>query len=56
MTYISKEGLDNLSKYKYVSGGYTDLDTMMNPWWEFVVTLVPIVKSQLFKIIKIIYK
>jgi hypothetical protein len=43
MGYITQEGLDNLRKYKYVSGGYTYFDKLMNHWWEFVVKLLPMV-------------
>jgi hypothetical protein len=43
MGFISKEGLDNLKKYKYVSGGYTMFDKLMNHWWEFFVKLFPLV-------------
>lgn len=44
MGYITKEGLENLKKYKYVSGGRTFLDNVLNPWWEFVTKLLPMVK------------
>lgn len=43
MGYITQEGLANLKKYKYVSGGRTILDNLMNPWWEFVTTCMPMV-------------
>jgi hypothetical protein len=43
MGFITEEGLANLKKYKYVSGGRTLLDNLMNPWWEFVTTLMPMV-------------
>ncbi|KFG65430.1 CDP-alcohol phosphatidyltransferase superfamily protein [Toxoplasma gondii RUB] len=39
--YIPPLGLKNLHSYKYSSGGYTPLDKVMNPWWEFVASLVP---------------
>ena len=42
MGYITPEGLKNLKAYKYVSGGYSSLDKLMNHWWEFFVTLIPI--------------
>jgi len=41
MGYITNAGLMNLKNYKYVSGGYSPLDKLMNPYWEFVVSLVP---------------
>lgn len=45
MGYITQEGLDNLKKYKYISGGYSFFDKVMNPWWEFCVTLCPMVRK-----------
>ena len=45
MGFITPEGLENLTKYKYVSGGYTYLDKVMNHWWEFFITLLPMVNS-----------
>jgi ethanolaminephosphotransferase len=41
MGYITKEGLKQLDAYKYKPGKYTILDNMMNPYWEFCVSLVP---------------
>ena len=35
MGFITKQGLQNLKLYKYVSGGYSIMDKVMNPWWEF---------------------
>lgn len=35
--------LDGLKRYKYVSGGYSPLDNVMNPYWEAVVKLLPMV-------------
>ena len=42
MGYITKEGLENLKHYKYVSGGYSSVDNLMNHYWEAVVKLVPL--------------
>lgn len=39
--FITAAGLRQLDNYKYKSGGYTWLDDRMNPYWEFVVKLVP---------------
>jgi phosphatidylglycerophosphate synthase len=41
MGFISKEGLKALDDYHYVSGGYTALDKLMNPFWEWCDTLIP---------------
>ena len=38
---ITQAGLEQLHRYKYVSGGYSPLDNVMNHWWEFVITRVP---------------
>lgn len=43
MGYITPEGLANLKKYKYISGGRTKLDEIMNHWWEWVVNQLPMV-------------
>lgn len=39
--FITKEGLRELKRYKYKSGQYTWLDNKMNPYWEWVVSFVP---------------
>ncbi|CAD8205485.1 unnamed protein product [Paramecium octaurelia] len=41
MAFISNTGLENLKKYKYVSGGYSYLDNKINPFWIFVSELYP---------------
>lgn len=43
MGFITQEGLQNLKQYKYVSGGRTFFDNLLNPWWEYVTTMMPIV-------------
>lgn len=45
MSFISNNGLENLKKYKYVSGGYSYLDNKINPFWVFVSELYPIVNN-----------
>jgi len=44
MGYITAEGMYALDHYKYVSGGYSPFDNFMNPFWEFCVTLLPMVR------------
>jgi len=39
--YITEAGLKQLDKYAYKSGKYTWLDNAFQPYWEFMVTLVP---------------
>jgi ethanolaminephosphotransferase len=39
--YITEDGLKNIKNHKYKAGGYSILDNLMNPWWEFVVGCVP---------------
>ena len=41
--FISKEGLVNLKNYKYRGGAYTALDNAMQPFWNWFVTLIPMV-------------
>lgn len=49
MGYITKEGLNNLKNYKYVSGGYSFVDNIMNKyWWENVITVMPMVNKLRF--------
>ena len=45
MGFITQEGLENLKKYKYVSGGYSKVDNIMNHWWEFCIKLMPMVNT-----------
>ena len=39
--YITDSGLKNIKEHKYKAGGYSILDNLMNPYWEFVVSMVP---------------
>lgn len=39
--FITPEGLENLTNYKYKSGKYTSLDNALQTYWNYVVTLVP---------------
>jgi len=41
--FISKEALVELKNYKYKSGEYTWLDNAMQPFWNWFVTLIPMV-------------
>jgi len=41
MGFITREGLKSLDSYHYKSGGYTKLDTLMNPFWEWFDSLIP---------------
>lgn len=48
MGYITKKGLENLKNYKYVSGGYSFVDKIMNHWWElFLKLFIPMVRPKL---------
>ncbi|KAJ1610343.1 putative ethanolaminephosphotransferase [Cryptosporidium canis] len=38
---ISEAGLKNINEYNYKSGGYTFLDSKMNPFWEFIAYKIP---------------
>lgn len=39
--YIPPDGIENLHRYKYVSGHRTPLDRIMNSWWDFVERRIP---------------
>ena len=41
--YITPKGLAELKGYVYKSGGYTPLDNAMQPFWNWFVTLIPLV-------------
>jgi phosphatidylglycerophosphate synthase len=41
MGFISKEGLEELDNYKYKGAGWTTLDKLMNPFWEWCDLLIP---------------
>jgi len=42
--FISPKGIKELKNYKYVGGAYTPLDKAMQPFWEWFVTLIPLVR------------
>ena len=33
--------MENLRDYRYATNGYTMLDNLFNPWWEFVTRCYP---------------
>ena len=41
MGVLTREGFEQLDRYKYVSGTYSPLDNILNHWWNFAITLVP---------------
>ena len=43
MGFITPQGLENLKNYKYVSGGYSEVDKIMNHYWEAFVQIIPTV-------------
>jgi len=40
--FITAEGLKHLDFYQYKSGEYTWIDNALQPYWNFVVSLVPL--------------
>ena len=56
MPYINKEGLKRLDTYKYKSGGYSKLDNKMNPFWEWVETLLPKVITRINHFLKMLFE
>jgi phosphatidylglycerophosphate synthase len=40
--YLTPVGRQGLNVYKYKSGGYTPLDTLLNAFWQWCVTFVPL--------------
>ena len=45
MKYITKEGLVQLTQWKYQSSEYTFLDNVMQPYWNNFVKLFPLVSK-----------
>ena len=43
MVFITESGLKQLGYYKYKPGTYSYLDNKFNPFWEWAVTLLPMV-------------
>jgi len=41
--FITKEALVTLKNYQYKGGAYTALDNAMQPFWNWFVTLIPMV-------------
>jgi hypothetical protein len=41
--FIDSHGIKCLKNYAYKSSQYTFLDEAMQPWWNFFVSLVPLV-------------
>lgn len=41
-SFLDRRALDQLSKYKYVSVGSTPIDRLMNPFWNLVVSYIPV--------------
>ena len=39
--YLTTAALDELARYQYKAGAWTVIDNFLNPFWNFVVTLVP---------------
>ena len=48
--YISEPGLEKLKEFKYVAGSYTIGDRLMQPFWNFIVTLMPMVSETLLPV------
>jgi hypothetical protein len=45
-TFIDKKGIQELKNYKYVGSDYTPCDKAMQPFWEWFVTLIPMVSPK----------
>jgi hypothetical protein len=39
--FITEEGVQKLTKYKYNSCPYTTIDNIFNKWWYFAVEFAP---------------
>lgn len=41
-TFITPEGLKNIENYRYKSSEYTYLDNLLNPFWTWAASFVPL--------------
>jgi len=39
---LTSDGLENIAKHEYVSGQYTFLDNLLNPFWSYLTELLPL--------------
>jgi hypothetical protein len=46
-TYITPAGITALKNHKYKSGTYTPMDNAMQPFWNWFVSLFPLVSKVL---------
>lgn len=44
--FIKPQGIENLKNWSYKAGQYTHLDNAMQPFWNWFVTLFPMVRAQ----------
>lgn len=44
--YLNEKDLENIKNHKYQTTGYSKLDNLMNPWWNFCASLIPRVKNK----------
>ncbi|PFH33487.1 CDP-alcohol phosphatidyltransferase superfamily protein [Besnoitia besnoiti] len=40
--FITREGLEELRRYEYKGAGSTPIDRLLNPWWEYVASKLPL--------------
>lgn len=44
-TFITPAGLKNIENYRYKSSEYTYLDNLLNPFWTWAASFVPLVST-----------
>lgn len=42
--YLSQQGLEHIASHKYKSAGYSWFDNVLNPFWEYCVGFLPMVR------------
>lgn len=47
--FITEQGVDQLTKYKYQSGAYTPIELVFNHFWLWMVELMPRVSGKYLK-------
>ena len=44
--HLSKQMIESIKTFKYTTSGWTPLDHVFNPWWEFCVSCLPRVSQR----------
>lgn len=48
--FITEQGISNLQNWSYTAGKYTYCDNCMQPFWNWFVTLFPMVSNRFYAV------